>query len=280
MAAGFPAVLLVLTTAPHPWSPAPDAVPLDQRVAPPAGFRRLERPAGSFGAWLRALPTRPGRGRVRLYDGREKGNQAAHHLVFDLDVGARDLQQCADAVIRLRAEYLWAVGRAEDLCFRFTSGDAIPWRRWAKGERPRVRGRRVTWTEGAGPSGSYRSFRAYLDVIFTYAGSQSLSGELEPGVELRAVEPGDVLIQGGFPGHAVIVMDVAEDARGRRVYLLAQSYMPAQELHLLENPSAPGPWYDATAAGLIVTPEWTFRPRDLMRFAEEGCPVHKGRKGE
>lgn len=274
MAGSFLSALGLLLAAPHPWTPAPDAPSLEARVAPPPGYRRVDLPAGSFGAWLRALPTRPGRGTVRLHDGREKGNQAAHHLVFDIDVGSRDLQQCADAAMRLRAEYLRAAGREEDICFRYTSGDAIPWRRWAAGERPRVRGNRVRWEAGAPASRSYREFRRYLDAIFTYAGSKSLSGELHAGVELSRVAPGDVFIQGGFPGHAVLVMDAAEDDRGRRVYLLAQSYMPAQEIHLLDNPAADGPWYDAQAKGRVVTPEWTFEPSDLRRFDERGCPVH------
>jgi len=38
------------------------------------------------------------------------------------------------------------------------------------------------------------------------------------------------------PGHAVIVVDMAEDAKGQRAFLLAQSYMPAQDIHILKNP--------------------------------------------
>lgn len=272
-------LVLALASMPHPWAPSSGAAPLSERIAPPEGFRRLELSPESFGAWLRALPTRPGRGTVRLHDGREKGNQLAHHLIFDIDVGKRDLQQCADAVMRLRAEYLLAAKREKDICFRFTSGDAIPWRRWAAGERPRVRGSRVRWEAGA-PASSYASFRRYLDAVFMYAGSASLQRELTPGISLGEIEPGDVFIQGGFPGHAVIVMDVAEDPQGRRRYLLAQSYMPAQEIHLLVNPGAEHPWYDAEAGGPIITPEWTFAPTDLMRFQEVGCPVHKRVKAE
>lgn len=276
MSGCFP-TLAVLLLGQYAWGPSPKAEPLSSRIDAPLGFRRIELPPESFGAWLRAFPTRPGREPVRLFDGREKGNQSAHVLTFDIDVGKRDLQQCADAVMRLRAEYLFAMKRTKDICFRFTSGDAVPWRRWAGGERPRVRGRSVEW-EPHGASAGHPSFRRYLDAIFMYAGSASLSRELESGIELARILPGDVLIQGGFPGHAVIVMDVAENERGERRYLLAQSYMPAQEIHLLRNPSAEGPWYDAQAKGSIPTPEWNFRTRDLMRFSEVGCPVHRGAK--
>jgi hypothetical protein len=48
---------------------------------------------------------------------------------------------------------------------------------------------------------------------------------------------------------------------------LAQSYMPAQEIHVLKNPldGAIGPWYRVPAETL-VTPQWTFESTDLKRF--------------
>lgn len=65
---------------------------------------------------------------------------------------------------------------------------------------------------------------------------------------------------------AVIVVDVAENARGQRVFLLAQSFMPAQEIHVLRGPSGErGPWYEARSDGALRTPEWPFQ------FAEWGA---------
>lgn len=249
-----------------PWPASAQSRPLAESFPAPAGFSRSNVPQGSFGEWLRALPVKPGRPAVRLFDGRGKPNQSAHAAVIDIDTGARDLQQCADAVIRLRAEYLRARGRADDITFRLTNGDPATWTDWRDGRRPVVNGNRVRWVAAAPPADSYRIFRSYLDFVFTYAGSHSLERELAP-VSGRPIEPGDVFIQGGFPGHAVIVLDVAR--RGdTTVFLLGQSYMPAQDLHVLVNPadSAMSPWYVDSRATALRTPEWTFRAGSLRRF--------------
>ncbi len=238
------------------------------RIAPPGGFRRAEAAEGSFEAWLRGLPLKSGSPPVLLFDGRPKANQEAHHAVLDLDVGTRDLQQCADAVIRLRAEWLYAAKRYADVHFNFTSGDRADFSKWAEGFRPIVRGNKVTWQKAARADASYRSFRAWLDVVFAYAGSVSLAAELKPVADVRDIRPGDVFIVGGSPGHAVIVVDVAAKAAGGKVFLLAQGYMPAQEMHVLRNPSdaALSPWYSADFGETLRTPEWTFRRTDLKRF--------------
>jgi hypothetical protein len=70
-------------------------------------------------------------------------------------------------------------------------------------------------------------------------------------------------------GHAVLVLDVAENAAGQPVFLIAQSYMPAQDVHVLLNPGEPslGPWYRAPADDSLETPEWSFPTGSLRRFA-------------
>lgn len=192
--------------------------------------------------------------------------------MVSIDVGARDLQQCADAIIRLRAEYLFSCGADESIAFHFTSGDLAEWTRWRSGERPIVEASGVSWVDSARPDAGYGSFRDYLETIFTYAGTASLSGELEEVADPSSVRIGDVFIEGGFPGHALLVVDVAADAAGRRVFLLAQSYMPAQEIHVLRNPRSDGsPWYPAAREGPLVTPEWMTRYESLRRFPAVSC---------
>jgi len=243
---------------------------LSLRVPPPKGYVRARAGKGSFGEWLRRLPLKPGRPEVMLYDGRSKPNQTVHHAVIDMDVGRRDLQQCADAVIRLRAEYLLAVGRIRDIHFNFTSGDRADLARWREGVRPIVRGNEVSWARTARPDDSYENFREYLDEVFTYAGTASLRRELLHVASPEDMKIGDLFIRGGHPGHAVIVLDMAKDGKNRKVFLLAQSHMPAQDIHVLRNPrdTELSPWYATDFGAALQTPEWTFNRNELMRFAE------------
>lgn len=263
----MPQALMLALALVYPWLTAVDPrESLGRRIAPPAGFERAPEADGSFAAWLRGLPLLPGRPPVRLFDGRLKGDQSVHVAVVDIDVGRRDLQQCADAVMRLRAEYLFAAGRAAEISLRFTSGERVPFARWARGERPRVVGRRVRWVATARPDASHASLRRYLETVFAYAGSSSLASELRPA-DPATLTAGDVFIQGGFPGHAVLVLDTAlARPSGRRVFLLGQSYMPAQQIHVLRNPRRPDPWYELDPGAALETPEWTFPPGSLRRF--------------
>ena len=81
------------------------------------------------------------------------------------------------------------------------------------------------------------------------------------------MQPGDVILQGGYPGHAVLVVDVAVNSAQQRVFLLAQSFMLARQIHVLRNPDSQlSPWFKAQPAGILKTPEWEFQFRDLRRF--------------
>lgn len=246
----------------------PDGHSVEDRVAVPTGAKRTAVPENSFAAYLRNFPLKAQGSKVFLYDGSPKHNQQVHAAVLDLDVGSRDLQQCADAVMRLRAEYLFRQGKLDQIHFNFTNGFKCEYVKWREGNRMVVNGNQTRWSKTAQPDHSYASFRRYMDLIFSYAGTLSLAREMV-GVPVSQMQVGDVFIQGGSPGHAVIVMDMAVDPQKKRKYfLLAQSYMPAQSIHILKNLQQPSisPWYVADFGEVLSTPEWTFTSNDLKRF--------------
>ena len=216
-----------------------DSIPL------PTGYQRIKVSPNSYSAWLRNVRLKNDN-RVFLYNGILKPNQEAQYAVLDISVGDKDLQQCADAAMRLRAEFLYMQQLYSDIVFYDNAGKPYIF------EKPYDR----------------EHFDRYLQKVFGMCGSASLSKQLNAKSDFTAIMPGDVLVKGGFPGHVATVMDVAEDVDGNRIYLLSQSYMPAQDIHILVNPLDPehGPWFPIPATDTLYTPEWRFHQQALHRW--------------
>ncbi|MCB0410280.1 MAG: DUF4846 domain-containing protein [Flavobacteriales bacterium] len=240
-------------------------------IRTPLNYYRGSNHDNSFASWLCHLPISSNE-KVYLYDGQEKYNQNAQFKVINIDVGTKDLQQCADAVMRLRAEYLYSTNQFDKIKFNYTNGKTIAFNKWQQGHFPKLVGNNISWVASSSNNGSYQSFRRYMDNIFTYAGTSSLSKELIQVESIKDIKAGDVFIRGGFPGHAVIVVDVCENKENNdKCFLLAQSYMPAQNIHVLKNPNnlKLSPWYSIKEIeDYVITPEWTFDVNELKRFKE------------
>ena len=247
----------------HAWFPLlldrPPTEALSNHYQPPAGYQRVAVGPGSFAAWMRTLPIRRDRTDVRSYQGISLDRPSAG--IIAMDVGNRDLMQCADSVIRLHAEFLWAKGRQNEAAYRFTSGDETRWRDWVGGERMHITGSRVRRTQGAPRSAKHASYRRWLDLVFTYAGTVSLARDAAiPSVE-TPVEPGEFYVEAGSPGHAVIVLDVVKNADGVRLGLLGQGFMPAEDIHILRSPLAvEGVWFRLPSQEDEVLPTPSWRP--------------------
>jgi Domain of unknown function (4846) len=211
----------------------------------PEGFKRIPAPAGSFASWLRAVPLKKDR-TVYLFNGSVKRNQSAQFAVVDIPVGKKDLQQCADVVMRFRAAYLFSQKKYNQIAFMDYSG------KWYR------------CPEGA----TSATFEAYLQNVFNWCGSASLEKQLKAVADFTTIKSGDVLIQGGFPGHAVTVVDMAVNDKGEKLFMLAQGYQPAQDIHVLVNPIdiSISPWYKITDENKIMTPEWWFVKGNLKTW--------------
>jgi hypothetical protein len=216
--------------------------PMVSAIPMPEGFSRTGADSGSFTAWLGRVQLKKDR-TVYLFNGIKKSNQSAQFAVLNLSVGSKNLQQCADAVMRLRAEYFYQHKKFEQIVFTDNEGRSYVFH----------------------PPYSKENFQRYLDKVFGMCGTASLAKQLKK-IGTGEIQPGSVLIRGGFPGHAVIVLDMAVNNKGKRIYLLAQSYMPAQDIHILQNPmnETLSPWYEVNDDKYIETPEYTFTTEEWM----------------
>ena len=245
----------------------PDGMTIEDRYNVPLGFQRISADSNSFAHYLRQLPLKTADASVRYYNGGNKPQGNVYRSVVDLPIGKKNLHQCADAVMRFRAEYLWSTGQHNKIHFNFTNGFRVDYSKWLAGNKMVVSGNKTYWTSGSARTNNYTTFWKYMELIFNYAGTLSLDREL-PERSFNNMQIGDVLIQGGSPGHAVIVVDICEHLEtGEKRYLLAQSYMPAQETQILINSEDPNTsWYSLNNDGTIYTPEWTFHTNDLKHF--------------
>lgn len=244
-----------------------EGMTLQTRFLVPEGYERETVQEGSFSQFLRNYELKEDGSPVLLYDGREKGNQRAHAAVFKLPVEAEDLQQCADSIMRVYAEYFYHTGQPEKIAFHFSGGFLAEYEKWRQGSRIKIDGNRAYWASTASYDDSYETFRSFMRMVFAYAGTQSMVGESEE-IPLSEIRIGDIFLKGGSPGHVVMVADVCQREDGKKAFLLAQGYMPAQEFHVLNNPAhGEDPWYyEEEIAYPFITPEYTFEEGSLRRL--------------
>ena len=246
----------------------PEGSSLDTRILTPEGYSRVPSEAYEITGFIRTIPLKDDGSQVIKYDGDPIYNQNNHVAVFNLDIGNKDLQQCADSVMRIYAEYFWSIEAYDKIAFHLTNGFFMNYSKWRDGYRIKVEGNDVSWSKSASYDETYETFIKYMNMVFAYAGTLSLTTESST-ITLEDLLPGDILLEGGSPGHCVMVVDMAYDEKGNRCYLLAQGYMPAQDFHVLTNPLHPeDPWYyEKEMAYPIQTPSWTFDDGSLMRWA-------------
>ena len=105
-----------------------DSLTIKTRVNVPKGYKRVAYPKGSFQAYLRNYSLKVFGAKIINYDNSEYYWQQGHIGILDIPVPKNGLQQCADALIRVRSEYLWTNNRKDAIGFNFTSGDYCSWK--------------------------------------------------------------------------------------------------------------------------------------------------------
>ena len=217
----------------------------------PEGFERVTISPNSFADYLRNLPLRKDN-IVYLFDHRPKINQSLHYAVIDISTGEKDLQQCADAVMRLRAEYFFAREMYDSIRFPKDNRSFYQFSNFVRGDMTRTR----------------ENFMRFMETVFINCGTYSLQQQLKPIAHFSTIQIGDVLVKAGAPGHAEIVVDMAiHKQTGKKIFLLLEGYMPAQDMHILLNPAASqSPWYVVDSNKQVVTASWIFASDQLRRW--------------
>ena len=234
-----------------------------RKTAVSNSIRPLSYPPDSWSSFLQHLPTenKP----ILDYKGNQVSNQEKHFAILTYDVGGSDLQQCADALIRLRTEYLFSKKKYAQIGFYFNSGIYYYWTDYLRGIRPIFKKQKQILARTSAESElSHTTLRKWLDIVYTYANTVSLCKELK---KADGLQTGTVIIFPGNPGHCSIIIDEAVTDKRDTVYKMAEGYMPAQSIYVLSNPYEPewNPWYHL-GKGEINTASCSFRSYFLKKF--------------
>lgn len=247
----------------------PNTLTIQTRFAAPKGYDWESFHEDTFQNYLVNFPLKPENFPIRNYKDVPISKQYHHEAILDIDVGNKDLQQCADAWIRLYSEYLWKEKRFDEIDFEFTSGQKLSWNQYKNGLRTTEVGDSVKFHQSSKYEDGYSNFRRYLDLVFQYAGTISLDRESEGINKNSEIQVGDIIIKPGSPGHAVFIVGSAKNKYGKRLFLLAESYMPAQDIHVIKNPNSSQifPWYELDVrSSQLITAKYIFRPVSIKRF--------------
>ncbi len=147
-----------------------DSLTIKTRVNIPEGYKRVIYSKGSYQEYLRNYKLKSFGSKIINYDDSEYYWQDGHIGILDIPVPKNGLQQCADALIRIRSEYLWNTNQKEKIGFNFTSGHYCSWIKYAEGYRPKIKGNKVTFHKTTLNDHSKRNSYKYLNLIYMYSG--------------------------------------------------------------------------------------------------------------
>ena len=218
-------------------------------IPTPWGYERIKGDDPAYSVFLRSLPLRGKGSKVMLFTGGESRFQSLNYAVVDLPL-LSNAEQCADVCMRLRAEYLFQTGQYSRIRFQNVDGKTMRY----------------------GGGSSRKAFECYLKNLYGVASTFSLSREMKKR-KLSDMQPGDVFVYparyGQKYGHAVMVVDVAINRQGKKVFLLAEGNTPARNIHIMRNFENPfrSPWFtlDEEADNLLIS-VFHYKSNDLKTF--------------
>ena len=233
------------TSNPHNYATVGD-------IPVPWGYERIAGDDAAYSSYLRSLPLKGKGSKVQLFTGGESRFQSLNYAVVSLPLLSNE-EQCADVCMRLRAEYLFNTRQYGKISFKNVNGKTMCY----------------------GGGSSRKAFERYMRKVYGVASTYSLSRELERR-RLKDIQPGDVFVYAAADrpgnhkyGHAVMVVDVAQNKQGKKAFLLAEGNTPARDIHVMRNFKNPfrSPWFilDEDADNLLLA-VFRYKADELKHF--------------
>ena len=250
-----------------------DGDTIEKRYNPPKGYKRVKADKYTFTNFVRNEKLKPYGQKSIYYNGKPKKSEGVYDAVFDVDLEGKNILHCADSCYKFRGDYLYSIGRYDKMKFHFVGKGIADFDKYTKGYRvdPET-GEYFLMGEKSSDAKVYKKF---MDTVYIYSSTISLVEDTKK-VKIDDIRVGDIFLKDGTPGskrvgHAITVVDMAENSRGDKAFMLAQSYMPAQQPQILVNKNNDeiGPWYslkEVKEMGKLKTPQWTFELYQLARF--------------
>ena len=216
---------------------------LEKRIKTPPGFKRITVPPNSFAGWLRNLPLKPEASAVLDYRGRIKksADDTTVAAVVNMNIHGKNLDQCMDILMRLRSEYLISKKRKQKITFPLPDGTMLSWQAWKSGYRFRLKNYHFQLYKATSQDSSQRNFEIYLRNIFDYTGTQAFYHYYKT-IPYDSLKIGDFIVKKNPHGHAVMIIDIAEDSSGNKIALFGQGDTPACQFYVL-NFRKNNPWF-------------------------------------
>ena len=230
----------------------------------PKGYIREQ---SDFAHFLQTYPLKENGSPILLYNGKKKWNQNAQIAVFKLPIENENLQQCADSVMRVYAEYYWHTKQYDKIQFHLSDGFLLSYMKWREGYRVVIKNDHASYVKSASYDDSYECFKKYLRIVFAYSGSASMVSESTP-IKLNEIRVGDVFLKGGSPGHVVMIVDVCTNKRRKEGFLTCTGLHACSGISFIKRiHQHDDPWYyEDEIKYPFETPDYIFEEGSLRRL--------------
>ena len=129
-----------------------EGMTLETRIFVPEGYQREQ---SDFAHFLQNYPLKKNGSPILLYNGKKKFNQSSQIGVFKLPLENENLQQCADSVMRVYAEYYGHTKQYDKIQFHLSDGFLLSYNKWREGNRVVIKNDHASYVKSASYDDSY-----------------------------------------------------------------------------------------------------------------------------